>query len=516
MLGLKRPSPGLSGQHRHDRAFAGSYAWRLTQRQSLPGGSAASSPADPSLPWPFSPRRGPAAARFHHLRSLAALPAASHTTDSTAEAQAAGLVFGLGATGSWDEAAVGSPVVRCYVGDDEQRWFMWYSGRRADSPAAGGVDALAPSSGSIGVAVSRDGIRWFRGYDVIEGSRGADAATDVGSVMGPNPDWWTFDTCHLAPADVQVLSNSSVSSGVGVYWMFYAGGDYEPVALPEGFPGSSGTSGSGGGGGEKQSIEGLRLRPGLAMSQDGRNWARIEAEHHTGALFDVGAVAGAGAPGANTATQLFNGSMQVLAVGPRDMRMYYTAWDESLRRFVVALAVSPDGFKWIQKGVVFDPAAVAGVAAGSDDEDDGSSAFDALGPAAVSVVRDVDNRQFLMFYEAVATDNRRSIGLAVSKDGKTWRRYPAPVLESQQPAAVAEEAGPSGASDPWDGGDVGSPCAVSMSAGRWRLYYGGRRQSGRGPWQGIGLALSVEGGATFEGVPVEYRRRVAKPEPAVA
>lgn len=40
--------------------------------------------------------------------------------------------------------------VRCYVGDDEQRWYMWYSGRRADSPAAGGVDALAPSSGSVG------------------------------------------------------------------------------------------------------------------------------------------------------------------------------------------------------------------------------------------------------------------------------------------------------------------------------------------------------------------------------
>lgn len=35
-------------------------------------------------------------------------------------------------------------------------------------------------------------------------------------------------------------------------------------------------------------LEGLRLRPGLAMSQDGRNWARIESEHHTGALFDVG------------------------------------------------------------------------------------------------------------------------------------------------------------------------------------------------------------------------------------
>ena len=33
---------------------------------------------------------------------------------------------------------------------------------------------------------------------------------------------------------------------------------------------------------------GCRSRVGLAMSQDGRNWARIEANHHTGALFDAG------------------------------------------------------------------------------------------------------------------------------------------------------------------------------------------------------------------------------------
>ncbi len=30
------------------------------------------------------------------------------------------------------------------------------------------------------------------------------------------------------------------------------------------------------------------MRPGLAMSQDGLNWARIEGEHHTGAMLDVG------------------------------------------------------------------------------------------------------------------------------------------------------------------------------------------------------------------------------------
>ncbi|GIL85766.1 hypothetical protein Vretimale_13208 [Volvox reticuliferus] len=491
MLGLRQRAANLPTRHQPACPVATTRTWHLAQRPSGPGEPASSSHAmDPCL----SPKARPCRwRRMGHppcLRSLSAT-AATHSTGQPPELQPAGLVFGLGALGSWDEAAVGAPVVRCYVGDNEQRWLMWYSGRRSDSPATAGVDALAPSSGSIGVAVSRDGIRWSRGCDVIEGARGEDAAADVGTVLSPNQDWWTFDTCHLAPGDVQVLSNSSVSSGVGVYWMFYSGGDFEPVMLPEGFPGSGGS-----GGGERQPVEGLRLRPGLAMSQDGRNWARIEADHHTGALFEVG--------GATEKTEklIFNGSIQVLAVGPRDMRMYYSAYDTSRRRFVVALATSPDGFKWIQRGVVFDPAAIAGAGAASDDEDDGGAAFDALGPAALSVVRDIDNRQFLMFYEAVATDNRRSIGLAVSKDGASWRRYPVPVLEPEPPA---------GPNDPWDGGDVGSPCGVSMSAGRWRLYYGGRKHSGKGPWQGIGLALSAEGGPTFEGVPVQYKRRVPRP-----
>ena len=41
-----------------------------------------------------------------------------------------------------------------------------------------------------------------------------------------------------------------------------------------------------------------------------------------------------------------------------------------------------------------------------------------------------DTRRHLMFYEAVAEDDTRSIGLAVSEDGKTgWKRldrYPNP------------------------------------------------------------------------------------------
>ena len=30
------------------------------------------------------------------------------------------------------------------------------------------------------------------------------------------------------------------------------------------------------------------MRPGLAMSQDGTNWARIEGEHHTSAVLETG------------------------------------------------------------------------------------------------------------------------------------------------------------------------------------------------------------------------------------
>lgn len=102
-----------------------------------------------------------------------------------------------------------------------------------------------------------------------------------------------------------------------------------------------------------------------AVSQDGRNWARIEAEHHTHALFDVGG------PGEWDST--FIGHPQVLAAGARDMRMYYHSFDVSAGRFKVGMASSKDGFNWQKEGVVFE-----GGSSASD--------FDAAGAAACHVV----------------------------------------------------------------------------------------------------------------------------------
>lgn len=36
-------------------------------------------------------------------------------------------------------------------------------------------------------------------------------------------------------------------------------------------------------------LPGNRGRAGLALSQDGKNWARFEATHHTAAILDAGA-----------------------------------------------------------------------------------------------------------------------------------------------------------------------------------------------------------------------------------
>jgi hypothetical protein len=50
-----------------------------------------------------------------------------------------------------------------------------------------------------------------------------------------------------------------------------------------------------------------------------------------------------------------------------------------------------------------------------------------------------------------------------------------------------------------------------MAGGRWRLYYAGRKAAG-GAWQGIGLALSEEGGPTFQGAPTAFKRRAVSEE----
>lgn len=51
--------------------------------------------------------------------------------------------------------------------------------------------------------------------------------------------------------------------------------------------------------------------------------------------------------------------------------------------------------------------------------------FSAAGVCNPQLVRDLDSKMFVMFYEGIAEDGSRSIGMATSQDGmQTWDTYP--------------------------------------------------------------------------------------------
>ena len=144
--------------------------------------------------------------------------------------------------------------VRCYWGDNEHRWMMWYNGS-AECPedkelprtsigeqllavlgyckCHGGLlrrhptgqsrnanhsfchknfagiwyQFLGPAFCCAGLATSSDGVRWHR-----ESSQPSDqpsvsqASGEAGKVLGPNADWWWHDTRHVSVSDVQVAT----------------------------------------------------------------------------------------------------------------------------------------------------------------------------------------------------------------------------------------------------------------------------------------------------------------------
>ncbi|KAG6654228.1 hypothetical protein CIPAW_05G130800 [Carya illinoinensis] len=147
----------------------------------------------------------------------------------TSTSSSGDLVLDLGPKNSWDSAEIGSPAVKRYIGDNEERWCMWYHGRS---------DANNTSD-SVGLAISSNGIHWARGADHVR------SCGDVGLVMNCSNNWWAFDTESIRPSEIVVMSSPIKSSQ----------GDDKIGKI-------------------------FRSLPGLVCSQDGRHWARIEGDHH--------------------------------------------------------------------------------------------------------------------------------------------------------------------------------------------------------------------------------------------
>uniref|UniRef100_A0ACD6A159 Uncharacterized protein n=1 Tax=Avena sativa TaxID=4498 RepID=A0ACD6A159_AVESA len=303
----------------------------------------------------------------------------------------------------------GSPVVKRLPAGD---WLIWYHyGAR------------------VALSTSPDGLRWS-----------PPVSPDP---LLPSTDWWVFDTAVIRPADVLVISGSDTSSrrfpSSAVYWLYYTGSNDERLAYP--FPAAD-----------------VAALPGLAISQDGRHWARIEGDHHTGALIGVGEDCPEGWEKRCAAAP------KVVMHADGDLRMYYHSFDEMSQRHAIAVARSKDGVRWKRVGKVL--------------EGGGPGSFDEAGVRQGHVVRDRAAGRYVMVYEGLDRNGRVSIGMAVSEDGlKEWRRCSElPVLH------------PSEKDDEWDAAGVGSPCLVQMDGPYdWRLYYMGVGKDGEAA---IGMAYS--------------------------
>jgi len=187
-------------------------------------------------------------------------------------------------------------------------------------------------------------------------------------------------------------------------------------------------------------------RIGLARSPDGKTWTRVSDR----------AVMIPDQPWEKVAVMC----PHVLWDPKRRLyRMWYSAGDQH-EPDAIGYATSPDGLTWSKhpENPIFAP--------------DRSAAWESHKVTACQVIR--EGEWHLMFYIGFRDEHHARIGLARSRDGISgWERHPA------NPIIV-----PGVADDAWDRDAVYKPYAL-FHAGRWMLWYNGRREG----VEQIGLAL---------------------------
>jgi predicted GH43/DUF377 family glycosyl hydrolase len=138
---------------------------------------------------------------------------------------------------------------------------------------------------------------------------------------------------------------------------------------------------------------------------------------------------------------------------------FYSGYDGATWR--TGLATSADGIAWEPQGAVFAP-----------DPQSWEAAYIAGNGSAL-----VYRNEFWYWYVA-GPRNAGRIGLARSRDGRSWRREPAPVLQN-------------GPFESWDERAVADPYAIRIEP-YFYLYYLGQDRAGP-PRQRLGVARSTDG-----------------------
>jgi len=387
---------------------------------------------------------------------------------------------------AFDSFKIGAARVHRYAradSDGDSEYVMWYHGRNHE------LDNTTPqipplSTGRIGRATSRNGLHWERN------TVGSESETeDIDGVsLGLNKEsWWGFDTAHVGLGQVLLpMSTPAVMTEGGVYLMYYMGGSFEETnigkyldkELPEGMA--------------EKKIAGMNMKIGVALSQDGISFGRVEGDDPTGAIM---APYDASDPNMKYILQLRDDDGSRLDIPeelycawpevavndlPEDTReekkmksfyMYYSTMLKSTKEKAIAFAVSEDGFRWFKRGLCVVP-------------EEGT--LDAGGCARCNVLRkakyDEDNgtwrndNGWIMLYEGVSKeDGKHRIMAAESDDLRNWSKI-----------GVALNVGEDGA---WDSDGVGAPHVLRLDDGTSRMYYTGQSKDGS---TSIGVAKSID------------------------
>lgn len=196
--------------------------------------------------------------------------------------------------------------------------------------------------------------------------------------------------------------------------------------------------------GEKIVI-GSKMEIGVAVSQDGIYWSKIEGSSAYASILSV-------SKNPIDFDSSFIASPSVVENG-LECRMYYHTYDIKSMKFVVGLASAYDGFlNWKKYGCVF---------RGGDKIND----FDYDGVTRRHVIR-LNDGTHQMWYEGISSSKRHSIGVATSVDGVNWQKV------SDEPVFQGNQNNPNA----WDSGNVGSPHLVWLpEKKRWRMYYVGTK-----------------------------------------
>lgn len=343
---------------------------------------------------------------------------------------------------AFDSFKIGNARVHRYAREDdpdsEVEYVMWYHGR-SQAMHANEKELPPLSTGRIGRATSKNGLVW------IKDGKGSDSEDVPDVSLGLNKDsWWGFDVAHLGLGSVLMpMSTPAVLTEGGVYLMYYHGGndeqsliqDFMERKVPEALQGSM--------------VKGMRMRIGVAVSQDGVTWGRVEGDHPSGAVLvpfernDRNSMENAPE---DMPEELYCAWPEVVlnVRGDESSRflMFYSTMLKETKEKCIAYAISPDGFRWTKKGVCVRP--------------DGKG-LDAAGCARCSVRKDAffdegtgswkELSTWKMFFEGVSKeDGKHRVMVAESRDGLSWTKH-GMVLDV-------------GAEGSWDSEGVGSPHVV--------------------------------------------------------